>query len=85
MFNSAKVNSINFTAYNCVADVAQEFVNCFEKNFYDSASSLVLKRRIVVLNRRFNAAYTELVERAHFSLCQLFTIDEVRCAVLVKI
>ena len=34
-----------------------------------------------MLNRRFNAAYTELVKRTYLSFCQLFTIDEVRHAV----
>ena len=35
VLSSAKVNSVNFSAYNCVADVTQELANCFEKNFYD--------------------------------------------------
>ena len=34
-----------------------------------------------MLKRRFNAAFTELVERTHLIFCQVFTIDEVRHAV----
>ena len=37
VFSSA--NSVNFSACNCIADAAQEFANCFEKDFYDSTST----------------------------------------------
>ena len=72
-FSLAKVNSVNFSAYNCVADVAQEFANCFERTFMTQLAILCSKDVLKQL--------TELVERKHLSFCQLFTTDEVRHAV----